>query len=294
MIRRIFIAFLACCLAILSTEASDMLAKQKPAIAQSPRNINVIVAMTTGIEDSGLLDNLVPEFEKKTGYRLKKVGVGTGQALALAEKGEVDALFVNSPKAERKVLEGGALTNRRLVMHNDFVIVGPASIDQAKIRNKRNVVEALSLIAKSQALFVSRGDDSGTNKLEKDFWQQANVKPSGTWYLEAGSGMAKTLQITNQKLGYTLTDRATYLFQKKNLPSLQVLVEGDRKLLNLYHVMEVNSQKFPRVNSAGAKAFINFVLSPEGQKLIATHGRKEYGEPLFFADGGKTEKDYGF
>lgn len=292
MIRRIFIACLACCLVILSAEASDILVKQNPAIAQSPANKNVIVAMTTSIEDSGLLDDLVPAIEKKTGYTLKKVAVGTGQALALAEKGEVDALFVNSPKAERKVLAGGAVTNRHLVMHNDFVIVGPDT-DKAKIRGKKSAVEAFSLIAKNQALFVSRGDDSGTNKLEKDLWQQAKVTPSGSWYQQTGSGMAQTLQVANQKLGYTLADRATYIFQKKNL-SLPVLVQGDKKLLNLYHVMEVNSQKFPRVNSAGAKAFINYVLSPEGQTLIAAHGKKEFKQPLFYVDGGKTEKDYGF
>ncbi|MEH2279403.1 MAG: substrate-binding domain-containing protein [Nostoc sp.] len=292
MIRRIFIACLACCLVILSAEASDILIKQNPAIAQSPANKNVIVAMTTSIEDSGLLDDLVPAIEKKTGYTLKKVAVGTGQALALAEKGEVDALFVNSPKAERKVLAGGAVTNRHLVMHNDFVIVGPDT-DKAKIRGKKNAVEAFSLIAKNQALFVSRGDDSGTNKLEKDLWQQAKVTPFGSWYQQTGSGMAQTLQVANQKLGYTLADRATYIFQKKNL-SLPILVQGDKKLLNLYHVMEVNSQKFPRVNSAGAKAFINYVLSPEGQTLIAAHGKKEFKQPLFYVDASKTEKDYGF
>ncbi len=293
MIRRILIGCLAFCLAILSAETGKILLKQEPAIAVSSTNRNLIVAMTTSIEDSGLLDDLVPAIEKKTGYRLKKVSVGTGQALALAEKGEVDALFVNSPKAERKVLAGGAVINRHLVMHNDFVIVGP-STDKAKIRGKKNAVEAFSLIAKNQALFISRGDDSGTNKLEKDFWQLANITPAGAWYKETGSGMAQALQIANQKLGYTLTDRATYIFQKKNLSSLQVLVEGDKKLLNLYHVLAVNSQKFPRVNSAGAKAFINFVLSPEGQKLIASHGRKQFGQPLFYVDAGKTEKDYGF
>ncbi|MEH1840119.1 MAG: substrate-binding domain-containing protein [Nostoc sp.] len=292
MIRRIFIACLACCLAILSAEASDILVKQKSAIAQSPANKNVIVAMTTSIEDSGLLDDLVPAIEKKTGYTLKKVAVGTGQALALAEKGEVDALFVNSPKAERKVLAGGAVINRHLVMHNDFVIVGPDT-DKAKIRGKKSAVEAFSLIAKNQALFISRGDDSGTNKLEKDLWQQAKVRPSGSWYQQTGSGMAETLQVANQKQGYTLADRATYIFQKKNL-SLPILMQGDKKLLNLYHVMQVNPQKFSRVNSAGAKAFINYVLSAEGQKLIAAHGKQEFKQPLFYVDGGKTEKDYGF
>ncbi|MEH1780683.1 MAG: substrate-binding domain-containing protein [Nostoc sp.] len=279
-------------LAILCISFGSTLVNQEPTLGQSPVKKDVIVAMTTSIEDSGLLDDLVPAIEKKTGYRLKKVAVGTGQALALAEKGEVDALFVNSPKAERKVLSGGAVINRHLVMHNDFVIVGPDA-DKAKIRGKKNAVEAFSLIAKNQALFVSRGDDSGTNKLEKDLWKQANITPSGSWYQQTGSGMGETLQIANQKLGYTLADRATYIFQQKNL-SLPILVQGDKKLLNLYHVMEVNSKKFPRVNSTGAKAFINFVLSPEGQTIIAAHGKKEFKQPLFYVDAGKTEKDYGF
>ncbi len=290
--RRIFIAFLACCLAIFSAQAGNILVKQKQAYAQSSTNRNVIVAMTTSIEDSGLLDDLVPAIENKTGYRLKKVSVGTGQALALAEKGEVDALFVNSPKAERKVLSDGAVINRRLVMHNDFVIVGPDA-DKAKIRGKKNAVEAFSLVAKNQALFISRGDDSGTNKLEKDLWGQANITPAGAWYQQTGAGMGQTLQVANEKQGYTLADRATYIFQKKNL-SLPILVEGDKKLLNLYHVMEVNPQKFPKVNSAGAKAFSDFLLSPEGQKLIAANGKAKFGQPLFFVDAGKTEKDYGF
>ncbi|BAY91264.1 MULTISPECIES: substrate-binding domain-containing protein [unclassified Tolypothrix] len=277
----------------MSAGAGNLLVRQQPANAQSATKKNVIVAMTTSIEDSGLLDDLVPAFEKRTGYILKKVAVGTGQALALAEKGEVDALFVNSPKAERKVLQGGAVTNRRLVMHNDFVIVGP-SADKAKIKGNKNAVQAFNLIAKNQALFISRGDDSGTNKLEKDLWQQAKVTPAGDWYQQTGSGMGKTLQVANQKLGYTLVDRATYIFQQKNISALQVLVEGDRKLLNLYHVMQVNPQKFPKVNSAGSKAFIDFVLSSEGQKIIADHARKEFGQPLFIVDGGKTEKDYGF
>ncbi|MEA5574525.1 substrate-binding domain-containing protein [Calothrix sp. UHCC 0171] len=285
--RRHIIAGFAAFLLTLSLGSSNL-------NAQSSGSKNVIVAMTTSIEDSGLLDDLVPAFEKKTGYRIKKVAVGTGQALALAQKGEVDALFVNSPKAERKVLQTGAVTNRRLIMHNDFVVVGASSADKAKINGKKNVVEAFKSIAQNQALFVSRGDDSGTHKLEKDLWQQAKVTPSGAWYQQTGSGMGKTLQVANQKLGYTLADRATYIFQRKNLSSLRVMVEGDRKLLNLYHAMQVNPQQFPRVNSAGAKAFVDFVLSADGQKIIADHGRKEFGQPLFIVDAGKTEKDYGF
>lgn len=258
---------------------------------KSPGTKDVIVAMTTSIEDSGLLDVLVPVIQKKTGYTLKPVAVGTGQALALAEKGEVDALFVNSPAAERKVLEEGAIINRHLVMHNDYVIVGPTE-DKAKIQGNNDAVQAFSLIARNQAVFVSRGDNSGTHKMEMSFWQQANVKPSGAWYLQTGAGMGQTLKIANDKQGYTLVDRATYLFQKKNL-RLPVLVEGDPKLLNLYHVMEVNPQKFSRVNSAGAKAFSDFLLSSEGQEVIASHGKAQFGQSLYLVDAGKTETDYG-
>ncbi|WP_246605526.1 substrate-binding domain-containing protein [Sphaerospermopsis torques-reginae] len=153
-------------------------------------------------------------------------------------------------------------------------------------------VEAFSLIAKNQALFISRGDDSGTNKLEINLWQQAKIKPAGAWYQETGAGMGQTLQVANEKYGYTLADRATYIFQKQNL-SLPILVEGDPKLLNLYHVMEVNPNKFTRVNTSGAKAFSDFLLSPEGQKVIADHGKAKFGQALFFVDAGKTEKDYG-
>jgi tungstate transport system substrate-binding protein len=285
-------AFLVSWLVLLYVGCSSNPVKLEATTGQAPAKKDVIVAMTTSIEDSGLLDDLVPVIEKKTGYKLKTISVGTGQALALAEKGEVDVLFVNSPKAEQKVLQDGAVINRRLVMHNDFIIVGPTA-DQAKIQGKKDAVEAFSLIAKNQALFVSRGDDSGTHKLENSLWKQASITPTGAWYQQTGAGMGQTLQVANEKLGYTLADRATYIFQKKNL-SLPVLVEGDRKLLNLYHVMEVNPQKFSRVNTIGAKAFSDFLLSSEGQALIAAHGKDKFGQPLFFVDGGKTEKDYGF
>lgn len=291
--RKILVTCLISSLAVLFVGCSNNSVKQASA-GQSVANKNLIVAMTTSIEDSGLLNDLVPAIEKKTGYKLKTISVGTGQALALAKKGEADVLFVNSPKAERKVLADGAVINRRLVMHNDFVIVGPTA-DKAQIKGKKDAVEAFSLIAKNKGLFVSRGDDSGTHKLEKDLWKQANITltgtPTGTWYQQTGAGMGQTLQVSNEKQGYTLADRATYIFHNKNL-SLPILVEGDRKLLNLYHVMEVNPKKFPKVNQEGAKAFSDFLLSPEGQNIIAAHGKDKFGRPLFLVDGGKTEKDY--
>ena len=262
-----------------------------PKAPSAPANANVILATTTSTQDSGLLDQLLPVFEKKTGYKVKTIAVGTGQALAMGTKGEADVLLVHAPAAEKKVVESGAAINRKLVMHNDFILVGPAS-DTAKIKG-RTTLDALKAIAGKQAVFVSRGDDSGTHKMELSLWKNAGSKPEKPWYLEAGAGMGQTLKIADEKLGYTLTDRATYLAQKKNL-KLVILVEGDAKLLNIYHVMEVNPAKFAKVNQAGAKAFSDFLLSTEAQKLIADFGKDKYGQPLFFADAGKTEKDFGY
>lgn len=253
----------------------------------------VILGMTTGIEDSGLLDVIIPAFEKETGYKTKTISVGTGQALALAKKGEVDALFVNSPPAEKQALQEGYIVNRRLAMHNDFVIVGPES-DKAKIKGDKDVLHAIKAIADTQSTFISRSDDSGTNKLEISLWKLANITPKGSpWYVEAGAGMSQTLKIANEKNAYTITDRATYLYDKKILSS-QVLSEGDPKLINLYSVSEVNHEKFSRVNAEGARAFTDFILSKKGQEIIAKHGKEQVGQYLFTADGGKSDKDYGF
>ena len=267
---------------------------QKPAESPKeppkPAKVDIILATTTSTQDSGLLDALIPVFEKKTGYKIKTIAVGSGQAIAMGEKGEADVLLTHAPDAEKKVVTAGAVINRRMVMHNDFIIVGPAS-DAAKIKGKK-AQEALNAIAASNSIFVSRGDNSGTHQLEKKLWSQSNLKPSGAWYQEAGTGMGQTLNIANEKKGYTVTDRATYLAQKKSL-ALDILVEGDPKLLNIYHVMEVNAEKYTKVNKEGAKAFADFLLTTEGQGIIAAFGKDKYGQPLFFADGGKTEKDFG-
>ena len=261
-----------------------------PEASKAPANANIILATTTSTQDSGLLDVLLPAFEKKTGYKVKTIAVGTGQALAMGEKGEADVLLVHAPAAEKKVVEKGAAINRKLVMHNDFVFVGP-SADAAKIKGK-STLETLKAIAAKPSVFVSRGDDSGTHKMELALWKAAGIKPTAPWYQEAGAGMGQTLKIADEKLGYTLTDRATYLAQKKNL-KLEILVEGDAKLLNIYHVMEVNPEKFAKANIQGAKAFSEFILSAEGQSIIAAFGKDKFGQALFFADGGKTEKDFG-
>ncbi|SMC76156.1 substrate-binding domain-containing protein [Sporomusa malonica] len=257
----------------------------------TPAKPEVILATTTSTQDSGLLDVVIPAFEKKTGYKIKTISVGTGQALAMGEKGEADVLLVHAPDAEKKVVASGAAINRRMVMHNDFVLVGPAE-DSAQIKGK-SVVDSLKAISGAKASFISRGDDSGTHKLEQNLWKATGIKPQGnSWYQEAGAGMGQTLKIADEKKGYTMADRATYLAQAKNI-SLKVLVEGDAKLLNIYHVMEVNPEKFNKVNKEGAKAFADYLLSSEGQALIAAFGKDKYGQALFTADGGKTEKDFG-
>lgn len=259
--------------------------------APKPERAELILATTTSTQDSGLLDLLLPAFEKKTGYKVKTVAVGTGQALALGEKGEADVLLVHAPDAEKKVVAGGSAIERKLVMHNDFIVVGPAA-DVARIKG-RTAQEALTAIAAAQAVFISRGDDSGTHKMEQALWKKAKLAPAGQpWYQEAGAGMGQTLKIADEKSGYTLSDRATYLAQQKNI-RLAVLLEGDPGLLNVYHVMQVNPAKFNKVNAAGAQAFSEFLLLPDTQRLIGEFGKDKYGQPLFFADGGKSDSELG-
>jgi tungstate transport system substrate-binding protein len=248
----------------------------------------VILSTTTSTQDSGLLDVLVPLFEKQTGYQVKTISVGTGQALALGAKGEADVCLVHAPDSEKKYVADGLLLNRRLVMHNDFLIVGPAG-DPAKIKGMPSAVDALRRVAETKATFVSRGDNSGTHQLEKKLWQEAKVQPAGAWYLQAGQGMGATLGIASEKQAYTLTDRATFLAFKKRV-QLDPLVERDRILLNIYSVLEANAAKFPRVNAAGGKAFADFMVSKETQEVIRTFGVDKFGEPLFFPDAGKREE----
>jgi tungstate transport system substrate-binding protein len=248
----------------------------------------VILSTTTSTQDSGLLEVLVPLFEKQTGYVVKTISVGTGQALALAAKGEADVCLVHAPDSEKKYVADGLLLNRRLVMHNDFLIVGPAG-DPAKIKGMPSAVEALRRVAETKATFVSRGDNSGTHQLEKKLWQEAKVEPAGAWYLQAGQGMGATLGIASEKQGYTLTDRATFQAFKKRV-QLDPLVERDRILLNIYSVLEANAAKFSRVNAAGGKAFADFMVSREAQEIIRTFGVEKFGEPLFFPDAGKREE----
>lgn len=250
---------------------------------------SVILSTTTSTQDSGLLDVLVPLFEKKTGYIVKAISVGTGQALALAAKGEADVCLVHAPDSEKQYVAESLLVNRRLVMHNDFLIAGPEA-DPAKIRGVRGAAEALKRIAEMKATFASRGDNSGTHQLEKKLWKEAKLDPNGSWYLQVGQGMGATLTIASEKQAYTVADRGTYLAFKKR-PQLVPLVEKDRALLNIYSVLEPNAGKFPRVNAIGGRAFANFMVSQETQDIIRTFGLDQFGESLFFPDAGKREED---
>lgn len=258
--------------------------------AQAPASRTVILSTTTSTQDSGLLDVLVPEFERETGYTLKTISVGTGQALALAARGEADVTLAHAPALEKKYVAEGKMQNRRLVMYNDFVIVGPES-DPAKIKGEKSAVAALKRIAEAQARFVSRGDKSGTNILELNLWKRAGITPGPPWYIESGQGMGATLGIADDRHAYTITDRATYLAFTKRV-ALKIMVEGDRPLLNIYSVMEVNPANGPRVNAAGGKAFAEFMLAPATQQMIKTFGIDKYGQALFVPIAGKKDEDF--
>jgi tungstate transport system substrate-binding protein len=241
--------------------------------------------------DSGLLDVLVPMFEKKTGYRVKPISVGTGQALALAERGEADVVLAHAPDAEKKLVQAGHAENWTLVMHNDFILVGPPD-DPARVKGAGTVDAALGRIAQAKAPFMSRGDDSGTHKKEQVLWKSAGVTPQSGWYQETGQGMGQTLAIASEKGAYTLTDRGTHLALGRRL-RLDVVSEGDTRLRNVYHVMSVSAAKHPKVNAAGGKAFVDFIVSPEAQGAIRSFGVETYGAPLFVPDAGRSEAEVG-
>lgn len=281
---------------IMGLALALILAACAPAAAPeaAPENPKIILATTTSTQDSGLLDELVPMFEEQSGYTVQTVAVGTGAALAMGQEGNADVLLVHAPAAEMVLVEAGDTADRFLIMHNDFVLVGPAA-DPAGIAGKTTAAEALSLIAEAEATFISRGDDSGTNKKELSLWTGTDYTPNDdkpAWYVESGQGMGNTLVIASEKEAYTMTDRATYLANQDNF-DLEILVEGDEGLLNVYHVMTVNPEKWEAVNYEGGLAFAEFLIDPATQAVIKDFGVDKFGQPLFFPDADKTDADLG-
>lgn len=263
-----------------------------PGAAPKPANPDLILSTTTSTQDSGLLDVLIPMFEKQSGYRVKTVAVGSGAAMTMGERGEADVLLVHAPDSEVKFVSDGHGINRQLVMHNDFILVGPDG-DPAKIKGLKIAKEALQKLAQAKALFISRGDNSGTHQLETKLWKAASIDPAKeSWYQQTGQGMGATLTIASEKAGNTITDRATYLAVKSKL-ALGILVEGDKDLLNVYHVMQVNPAKSTKINAGGAKAFVEFMVAKDTQEAIGKFGVDKFGQALFFPDAGKDESKLG-
>lgn len=253
-----FTCVLACALLSFSAMAAEV---------DSSKTLRL--ATTTSTENSGLLQHLLPYFERETGYRVHVIAVGTGKALRMGRDGDVDVVLVHAPAAEQKFVEEGAGVKRIDVMYNDFVIVGPAE-DPASVGSSTSGIDALGKIAKNQAIFISRGDDSGTNKKELSLWKDASIKPQGDWYREAGQGMGKVLQMAGELSAYTLTDRGTWLAYQGKSP-LKIAYQGDPALFNPYGIIAVNPSRYPDINNAGAQALIDWVTSPAGQKLIGSY-----------------------
>jgi tungstate transport system substrate-binding protein len=243
---------------------------------------DIILATTTSVQDSGLLDALIPAFNKESGFNIKPIAVGSGEAMAMGKRGDADVLFVHSPKAEEEFMQGGFGKSRKLLMTNYFVIVGPDE-DPAGCLGSANVTEILTKIADKKANFVSRGDKSGTHTKELSLWKSANITPKafGEWYIEAKTGMGMVLQVANEKRGYTLTDRATYLSFKSKL-QLKEMIGKDEALINKYSVIVLNPEKFPKINLAGAEAWAKFLFEEETKKTIGEYGKDKYGESLFY------------
>ena len=298
--RNLIITLLLLFAVALSACAPAATPTSVPAIAVPPTaeptklaNANLILATTTSTQDSGLLDVLIPMFQDQTGYTVQTVAVGSGQAMEMGQQGNADVLLVHSPAAEKQFMDDDWGNDRELVMHNDFVIVGPDG-DPAKIKGLSST-DAFKAIAGADATFAARADKSGTSTKELGIWKKAELDPATekpAWYLETGQGMGSTLTIASEKGAYTLTDRATYLANKDNL-QLEILSEGDPGLLNVYHVITVNPDKWPKVNKDGALAFMKFMTDPATQDVIGKFGVDKFGQQLFIPDAGKAEEEVG-
>ncbi len=246
------------------------------------QNNTVILATTTSVQDTGLLDVLMEKFQNVSGCTVKPIAVGTGQAIQMGKNGEADILWVHSPDDEIKFINEGYGTDRTTFMHNDFVVLGPKS-DPAKIKGVKKAGDAFKKIAAAKVLFVSRGDNSGTHKKELKLWKEAGINPAKENYIEAGQGMAAAVGVANEKQAYALCDRSTYLSLKKSL-DLAILSEGDDALLNRYSLILVNPEKFPHVNAGNAKKLFDFLLSKETKDIVEIFGKDKYGQQIFFYD----------
>jgi tungstate transport system substrate-binding protein len=264
-----------------ATEKATAPAKEEAAPAESNTEAkSMILATTTSTQDSGLLDVILPDFTATTGITAEVVAVGTGQAIELGQNCDADVLLVHARAKEDAYMEAGYGTRRADVMYNDFVLVGPES-DPAGIAGMTDAKAAFAKIAETGSTFISRGDDSGTNTKELSVWKAAAIEPAGDWYVSAGQGMNDVLTMTEEQLGYTLSDRATYLSRVKEGYTLKVLVEGDKVLFNPYGVMDVNPAKCPDVKADYAQQFIDWITSPETKTLIGSFGVADFGAPLF-------------
>lgn len=265
-IRTVFTAAALCFLIIVTGQV----------VAQE----RIRLATTTSTDNTGLLQVILPPFEKMYGVTVDVIAVGTGKGIKLGEDGNVDLILVHAPEAEEEFVKAGYGVNRRAVMHNDFILLGPKS-DPSKIKGEKDIAKAFAKIAQTASLFVSRGDDSGTHKKEKEIWKAAGVDPDSTWYLEAGQGMGTVLQIAHEKIAYTISDRGTYLAYRPKI-DLIIISEGDPSLYNPYGVIAVNPARHPQVNYVKSMAFIGWLTSPECQKMIGQFTKE--GEVLFHPD----------
>lgn len=240
------------------------------------------MSTTTSTENSGLLNVLLPPFEKECGCKVDVIAVGTGKALKLGESGDVDVVLVHARKLEDKFVADGFGVNRRDVMYNDFVILGPAS-DPARVKGAKTSAEALARIAAAQSAFISRGDESGTHQKEKEIWAAAGIAPQGRWYRSAGQGMGEVITIATEQRAYTLADRGTYNSFKPGKTDLAIVFEGEKGLFNPYGVIAVNPKRFSHVKFSLAMKFVEYITGPKGQKIIADY--KVHGQPVFFVYG---------
>ena len=259
-------------------------------LSDAVQSTEILLATTTSTRDAGLLDSLLPVFEAKTGYHVKVIAVGSGQALEMGRRGDADVVLSHAPEAERTLTDSAYFVRRRLVMHNEFLIVGPAN-DPAGLRGLSDALAAFKRLAEHQAPFVSRGDRSGTHQRELSLWKQGGIEPPapGGWYIESGQGMGATLQLASEKGAYTLTDRATYLAWRDKI-RLVPMVEGDPQLYNVYHVLELNPRNAPRINVRGGTALADFFVAAETQRLIGEFGKSRFGQSLFVPDAGKPDR----